>query len=1061
MKQRDRGYMLVMALGTLTPVSAIAQGPQAEPPIAAPGSDISGRDFAGLKFRVAPMGAPLEFTAQQAITWTEEAPAGATAGTTIGAPVQRMLLQGDVRIRLGINRFGAARAVVWLEPLEPSKVRPGSSVWQVAIYFDRLGEPSADSGTQQSGDRLLVTGVIDSDPGVSADILLTQRPSDPLVSEGERRLARYLDAVVNPGGAGLDLGGTPRGTSAVPSVEGIVVPGMSQPYEPNSPLAKVVREGEPRGSLMDTAQVTEDRRPALFSGRGIVTIAAGEPVLTNDGDERVLIVTGGAVLQYSDPRAGRALQLSAQRAVVFLDPGPLENLAKAPAEKVRGIYLEGDVLASDGRFNQRANQVYYDVKNNRATLIDGVFWTYDDRRGLPLYVRAKTIRQTAANEVSAEDVRIAASSFFEPQLSLGAKDVTITREPPVEGRPARTVIAGGDLTVRTGGLAFFYWPSYTGDLERFPLRDVRAENSSASGFGLKTRWDLFGILGIDPKEDVRLDLLLDGWVKRGAAVGFDSDWRTKTLDGRALGYIVPDDRGTDQLSTGAKRDRSGEVRGMIAIENRWEITRTWSLFAEGTYISDENFVDAYYTTDAETRREFVNSLALQNIDGQASFLAEVRHNFNDFTANQYLLESQGYTVSKLPEIRYTRVGDDLFSSFTPGLVTYNSDYRLSRMTTQFVSPSAFELGFDTNAAAQAALGLNTNQSPESALLTRGYLDRNVLRGDTRQEVTVNLKYGPINVQPFLVGRVTAWDKKFDTFSPRNDDRLRLWGAAGARASTTMQRIYDGVENKALDLYRLRHIVTPSVTVWSAGANRGQGELPVYDQRVEALNEGSTVRAGVEQIFQTQRGGTGRYRSVDVLKINTDIIWSSNDADRRSPFGRFFDDRPEYSALGKYAVVDGAYQLTDALAITGSSIYDLDLNQQARSNIGATLEAAKDLNTYIELRYLNPLNATYLAGGADVRLTSTYTLGAAATFDTNQGRVQTLSVRLSRELPAIIISAKIGYNDITQETTIGFALTPVGKDKRAENLVRRIGREQIDKDLRGPGDEPTRVTLPGE
>ena len=130
------------------------------------------------------------------------------------------------------------------------------------------------------------------------------------------------------------------------------------------------------------------------------------------------------MLQYSEPARDRGLQLSAQNAVVFIAPGKLEDIARAPADKVLGIYLEGDVVATDNRFTLRAPYIYYDLVANQAYTVDAVFWTYDERRGLPLYVRADSIRQTRAAGLTAEGVTIAASSFHDPVLSLGASSVT-------------------------------------------------------------------------------------------------------------------------------------------------------------------------------------------------------------------------------------------------------------------------------------------------------------------------------------------------------------------------------------------------------------------------------------------------------------------------------------------------------------------------------------------------------------------------------------------------------------------------------------------------------------
>lgn len=63
------------------------------------------------------------------------------------------------------------------------------------------------------------------------------------------------------------------------------------------------------------------------------------------------------------------------------------------------------------------------------------------------------------------------------------------------------------------------------------------------------------------------------------------------------------------------------------------------------------------------------------------------------------------------------------------------------------------------------------------------------------------------------------------------------------------------------------------------------------------------------------------------------MFASDDTDAATPLGRFFDSRPEYSALGNYFVGDAAYRLTDATSLVGSTVYDFDTHQQDMSSGG--------------------------------------------------------------------------------------------------------------------------------
>ncbi|MGQ0627234.1 MAG: LPS assembly protein LptD [Phycisphaerales bacterium] len=1038
---RTLSTKLMLMVGPMMAAASAGQPTVAPPPRSTGGE--GGGGFGGMRLATAAQTGTLSLSGNRVEAWRE--------GVT-----ERLYLRGDVRVQIGVHAFSAARALVWMERVGDSAAGgAGAGLYQVAVYFDRAGVIGGGAAVAQGGDRLLVTALIEGEPSLSADALRPEVPRarlgggerDPFISEGEARLSALVAELSGEGPEGGPPGLVPGSGIVGTDGRGAIVPGMSQPFEPGSSLQnQLVRGlGEDERQTMLTEFGAAERLEPIFAKEGLITFAAGDITFVQGESaeaENTVIVTGGVVVEYTDVRRSRTLQISAERAVAFLGPGKLTDYRQFSRDSVRAIYLEGNVVATDGRSTLRGPRVVYDVTANLAVAVDAVFHTFDARRGLPLYVRAATLRQTAQNQIQARDVKLANSSFIEPHLSIGATAITVTQERQGEGAPDRFHVDGKDLTLRAGGSPFFYYPAFSGDLERFPLKDVRFENSSDSGFAVKTGFDLFGLLGFDPPAGVRADLLLDVYSRRGVGFGTEGGYSVGNTRGSFLAYVLPSDGGRDTLTSGTKRDAGGDARGIIIADHRWFIDEKWAVLVEGSYISDENFVDAFYEPLAETRREFANAANLRRIDGNTFFSLLAKGSVNDFTPNEYLQQSQGYTVDKLPEASYVRVHDDILAGLAPGLLTYSSEFRVSNMALNFTEKSPAELGFTTDRLSQDAFGLPPGTNIGEALRTAGFSEGQVLRFDTRHEISMPLRVGAVNITPFGVARLTAYDTEFDRFNGGGGEQYRIWSAAGARAATTVQKVDDDVESRFFDLHRVRHIIEPSVTGWVAGTSVEQDRLPVYDESVESLADGAVFKGGINQVFQTQRGGEGRWRTVDFLRLNTEVVYASDDAPRESPIMRFFDYRPEFSQLGEFATVDAAWQVTDAVALTAGTVHDLDLNQPARTTTGLLVQHAPDFSTFIESHYINARDATFVSAGADYRLTDKYTLGIVATYDVDVQDFQELSARVNREFPSFVLALKLRYNNITDEVGFGFVLQPLLRDARRQRL-QRLGRDRLD------------------
>ncbi len=263
--------------------------------------------------------------------------------------------------------------------------------------------------------------------------------------------------------------------------------------------------------------------------------------------------------------------------------------------------------------------------------------------------------------------------------------------------------------------------------------------------------------------------------------------------------------------------------------------------------------------------------------------------------------------------------------------------------------------------------------------------------------------------------------------------MRLWGAVGVHLGTTIQRVDNAAESKLFDLNRLRHVIRPGVTLWHAGTNIDRTSLPIYDREVESIAEGSAIRIGIDQSWQTQRGGPGRWRSVDVFKLKSDLILASRDVDQPSPIGRFYEDRPELSNLGNFGVLEGTWQATDAAALVAATIYDFDFNQPATTTIGGIIQHNPRFTTTGEVRYINVEDATFLSGRSAYQLTRTYEMGASIVYDSDRRKIQRVGADVTRLFPNLSLGIGVAYNDISQETSFSFNFRPNGVTGRGARL----------------------------
>ena len=965
--------------------------------------------FDSVQFAINPISGPVELQARAGWIWRE--------GRT-----HRIQLEGDVRVQIADNYFVAGAATFWLRQISSSTDK---TTYQIFAVFENTR--SADGTITMQAERLPVRGVIELTGPLSVGVdARFDRPPEPDTTAGAFR--QNAEAVFQRRVLGIGAGQI----AEVPD-RPWSPPGDAQNTRPS--ISQASRNGD-EGVIPPVAVLPPEQNGPVFDEDGVFAVSIGGRVVIDGvrgGTQSVITADGGVRVQYQSPSTNRWIDFRSERIVIYTRGSePVTGVNELSTGQIEGIYLEGGVFAGDDQWAVRAPRMYLDVVNNKALMIDTVFWTTDQQSEMPLYVRAETVRQTSRDEFRASKATISNTAFFEPDVTLGINDIKVSFEPDMtpadraDPRPNVQVDARR-VTLKAGPVPFFWLPGFKGDAGDIPLRQIKVEDSTESGLSIQTRWNAFSLFKVDAPPGVDLDLDIDYYTERGFATGLQSSWQTDEHRGGLFSYLIPDDSGTDVTASGRKIEQDGELRGIFAFHDIWRLTNQWTLISELSYISDETFVPALFEDLARETEEFRNRLVLERLSDDSLLSFEVSSAVNDFIVPEHQLQSPGYSVSRTPEAKFISLGRDLLPDYQPGLLTYSFEARAGVLRFAFSEVDAEAYGFTSNSLADDAFGTTATQSLGDQFRAMGLDEGAYTRLDTRHEISSRFDFGPIRVNPFIVGRLTAYDDDFAEYSPSQTDEVRFWGAGGVTVSTTLSKVDDSVESRFLDLHRIRHIVEPSVTIWGSDSNFDQGDLPIFDDEVEGLITGTSVRAAIDQTWQTKRGGVGRWRDVDLVKLRTEYV--NTDANSGSVvIPEYYSSRPELSNPGEYLGASMVVQPTEVLAFAGEWVYDLELDRTAKSSIGVILENRPGLTTSVEYRTVEPLDATFLTFAANYRLSDKYAFAVNANYNFRLDDFQTFNTQLLRRFQIGTLGATLRYDNIRGETSIGVIFRPLGASR---------------------------------
>ena len=952
---------------------------------------VTGDRLTGFVLPIEPVDGGIDITALRAWAWAID-------------DTRRLMLDGGVRIRVGGYDIRGETAVVWLNRIPSAE----GLISQLAVYMPEVESPANRSGLGVSGSDVLMTA---STRGpVTLDVArLNDRPppSTGLLRQAEQRLAASLRPLLRKPLPPLSY--LPRIDQPGPSAPAVPQPGGT-PVPPASP--------SPQQDRVPSEGV---ETPPLFGAGGTVWFSWNELNVISGADENVITATGSIVVQYiadgGDDRWSQ-ITLTAERAVVFADPGPLDTMltGRVDADTLRGIYLEGNAVATagDGEYTIRAPQMYYDFDTGQAVMVDAILRTYSRERGFPVFARAQELRQVAANQWTAERVRVSTSEFFTPHFAIGARKVTVTHRPGTADRDgdATLYFETRHNTLEVEGVPLLYWPKFAGTADDVPLRGLEVGYQDNDGVRIRTEWYPFALLGMEKPRGIDATVQLDGFSKRGAGGGVDLTYDLDAAMGEVDLYYLHD-TGIDRTSSGVDVKPAGENRGVALWSHKHTLNEDWYLRADFSYISDTTFITAWREQDFYNRREYETGAYLRYTGHNSAFDTLIKYDINNFVSNSYLLASRAYQVEKVPELTYRTFGDSLFDD----LLTYSGETRLSRMRLSFQEGTPSQLGVRP---ATFGLGIGPNDSISAAFIAAGYPAAYVNRFDARHEFAMPVRAGPVKITPYVVGRFTAWSSAVESFSA-DAKNTRVFAAVGVRLHGQVQHVDNTVESRLFDLHRLRTIIEPRLTAWHGYTDVPDGALPVYDQGVESIGGGSVIEIGLKTTWQTQRGGPGRWRSVDVLKIDTSLVVNSGDANRESPTPQFFAYRPEYSQFGDHVQAAATWTISDSLSVVGQATYDLDNSVVARGSIGTRLQHTPLLSTHVEYRFIDADETKLLGVGWTYDITSKYNVVLSPQWDFAANDFRSITVAVVRKFPDFNFMLRVTQDQISDLTTIGASL----------------------------------------
>ncbi len=905
--------------------------------------------------------------------------------------------EGDFSLDMGQRHVSANDAVVWIQR---SKYQ-GRVYASLQVFLWRDAKVVEPGGTVTRGDVLYATLNTFGNVGVNYRVLATRSAEDTALYQRASRVREVYQQ---------SEGSLPPTQQATPlSVLRTREPGA---IRPRAPRRQVYYGAENTDSL-----VVDDRR--IVTATGDVYVAQGE---TGTGD---------------------FLELRADAAVIWLRAGQIEesiglpptapagargrggstSQPTAPAPRSQGgaarlggfggdvsaVYLEGDVVLTLGDRMIRARRLYYDFDSDQAYILDAVVRVNEPVRGVPFYVRAEEVRQIARDRYEASKAKITTDEFYTPHYHIGADKVVVVDRTPrdatgqIVGTQAGTY-AAKDVTFNVGGTPLLWWPYARGDVRQgdLALRSYKFWYSNEFGVSSQSRWNLFSAMGLVNPEGFNADLRLDYYGKKGPGVGIDMDYKRDPYNGLLRSYFIYD-QGEDTF--GRLRQNippSSEERGRFTWRHRQYLPDDWQVTLEFSYLSDRNFLEEYFRQEYNTGKEQENLVHVKKQRDNWAFTGLLKYRLNDFQTQ----------AESLPDFSFYLLGDPaldnnvtLFTDARAGLLRFRPDEGRLFNSHRFID--------------------NTGST------------RTTMRTDLREEANVPVDLGPVRMVPFGMVRGSYYDQT--EVDPNHGALLRDFTSVGVRSSAYAWKVFDDIQSRVLDLYRLRHVAKSEATFWFNDSNEVSRELTPFTHGVEDVDPFDGFTYKLRNLWQTQRGGPGRWRSVDWLTFDLTFgFFSDPPKNRLVTGGDVIQFRPENSIARNFVQPKVTYRLSDTTVIAYDANYDFAHEKIDIQNLTLSVQRDPRLSYFLGWREIKPTDSNLVGFGANYKATEIHSFAVREFYDVQRRNTEEFTITYIRKLPRWYVATTFQLDNVQNDFGVSLSAWPEGIPEAAIGTRRYTG-----------------------
>ncbi len=943
---------------------------------------------------------------------------------------QVILLKDGAIVQIGDNLLSSRQAVVYLQPQTTDVTGPKPS-YLARAYFE--GEISIQKGSKAKATsvqhflvegadvlitQFLVTGQIYAVTDVQHQITPRQLDADSLYRRADKSVLQL------PSSPGI-----PR-SALVPDVRDIqdtVIPAKQTAYS--------ITHGPETGTETATQKQAKKQMQALDEFPVDIS-AVWEPgtkiEIRQMPDGQSVATASGRFYLFQRRADDQVVEFMADNFVLFYEPGKF-SLGQTQQQGSRigsghplSVYLRGNIVMTEGERTTRADEIYYDFVSQRALVVNASMRMFDDKRGLPIYLRAKMLGRVNETIYEAQDIQLTSSEFYFPQVSLSASkmvllsDAAVDNYLPEEDTDVASRSEGRlyDVDAKYGDFTFFRWPKIVTNFKRpdIPLSRIRVGNDSEFGTSVETRWHLSRLLGIKDPPWLESRLAADYFGKRGVGAGIEAEYAKDDVQGSVIAYIM-NDRGKDDLGSVDNRrnlDPKRDVRGRFSFRHRQFLPDDWQLTVETGYLSDRNFLEWMYRDEfySDKGQETLVYLKRLRDNWAFSILGKVRT--NDFET----------MTEELPSIEYHLKGQ----SFWDHRLTWYSDNQLAHFRNRYdddglLYDSSFVRG-------------------DSDFYTFGY---------TRNEVDLPLMWETFKIVPYVAGSYgfedgQGFDLDINGNAVSRDEQVFL-GETGLRASTMFWKNDPYVHSKLWDLNGIRHIVQPYF------------EMTTYHPTDPSVDMRDAVHVGLSQRWQTHRGSEENPRTLDWLRLDTEATWVKDDADSSigpvetyGPAAFVYNDPSiplllrrddNYYGMARDTLTgELVWRVSDTLSLLSDINYDMNSGHVQQFDIGMSRYVYPDISYYLGSRYLRPLIVNVDENGDTIndvhevgsnsfvaavtyRLTPRYIATFSQEYNFDYGRAVRSDFTIVRQYHRMFYAVSVSFDESLDRNAVMFSIWPQG------------------------------------